>query len=129
MRSAASGMPLEGRSILVVEDSYFVAMSMKRILADLGAAVLGPAASVDDAMSLLERVECDGAVLDVNLGDETAQPVAELLASRGVPFIFVTGYSDPDLPEDLRMKPRVSKPIQPNDLRAAIVAGLNVQEG
>jgi CheY-like chemotaxis protein len=129
LQSAASGMPLGGRSILVVEDSYFVAMSMKRILAELGAVVVGPAASVDDAMSLLERSECDGAVLDVNLGDETAQPVAELLARRGVPFIFVTGYSDPDLPEPLRLRPRVSKPIQPDDLRAAIIAGLNAQEG
>lgn len=125
MNSAASGMPLGGRNILVVEDSYFVAMSMKRVLDEMGAAVLGPVATVEEAMRLLDAGPCDGAVLDVNLGDETAEPVAQRLALRGVPFIFVTGYSDPDLPESLRARPRMLKPIQPDDLRAAFVSWLN----
>ena len=33
------------------------------------------------------------AVLDVNLGSETSQPVAEYLSASKVPFVLASGYS------------------------------------
>jgi hypothetical protein len=40
----------------------------------------------------------DLAVLDVNLGDEKVYPVADALAERDVPFVFLTGYGSEMLP-------------------------------
>ncbi|MFL5253557.1 MAG: hypothetical protein ACJ8AI_11790 [Rhodopila sp.] len=33
----------------------------------------------------------DGALLDINLRGELVYPVADVLAARGVPFVFITG--------------------------------------
>jgi len=50
-------------------------------------------------------------VLDVNLAGEMSYPVAELLRSRGVPFLFATGYGTDGLPEGMRNVPVLSKPF------------------
>ena len=63
-------------------------------LADLGYAVLGPASSVGEALRLATTGRIDGALLDWKLRAESCVPVAELLAARGIPFIFLTGYDE-----------------------------------
>lgn len=50
-------------------------------------------------------------MLDVNLG-ENVFPFADALAARGVPFLFATGYSAPDMPQAWRDFPRLEKPIE-----------------
>jgi hypothetical protein len=73
--------------------------------------VLGPAASVCAALSYLEQSSaCDAAVLDINLGSETSEPIARKLLDAGIPFIAISGYSREQLPsifdgERFRAKP------------------------
>src|SRR3546814_5682804 len=75
-----------------------IAMDGEDALRDLGAEVI-TAASVSRAREAIANHEVDLAVLDFNLGNETSLPVAELLAERGVSFLFATGYGDGlDLP-------------------------------
>jgi DNA-binding response OmpR family regulator len=57
---------------------------------------VGPAATVKEAMALLETCPVAAAILDVNLSDRDISPVAELLLARGVPVIFHTGLGAPD---------------------------------
>src|SRR5438270_8852311 len=85
---------LKGRRVLVVEDEYLIAADIAASLEALGAEVAGPAASVAEALTFLERDgdRLDGAVLDVNLGKERVYPLADVLRSRGIPFVFTTGY-------------------------------------
>jgi DNA-binding response OmpR family regulator len=87
---------LRDRRILVVEDEAMIAMMLEDDLVEAGATVLGPVATVAAAIRLIEEAIADGglhaAVLDLNLGGERAKPVADRLASRGVPFLFATGY-------------------------------------
>jgi CheY-like chemotaxis protein len=84
--------PLAGRRVLVVEDEYLIAMEMKRWLRGAGVEVVGPVASVDQALDLIEDDCPDAAVLDVNLGGgETAYPIADKLGVLGVPYLFATG--------------------------------------
>lgn len=98
---------LKGRNILVVEDEFILARGLKRALEDSGAVVLGPDASIEAALARIENEQIvDLAVLDVNLHGEFSFPVADALASRKIPFIFVTGYDDavtvnryPDVPK------------------------------
>ena len=102
---------LQSRHILLVEDEYFIAYAMERGLEDAGARVVGPAASVGDALALLDSEPIDGAVLDVSLDNEKVYPVAEVLTARGIPFVFTTGYSASDLPPKWRHVPRCEKPV------------------
>lgn len=90
---------MEGRRLLLVEDEFVLALGVADALTDLGADVLGPVASVADALALLEHVpEIDAAVLDVNLGGEVVYPVADALLARGVPFLFATANDRTQLP-------------------------------
>jgi CheY-like chemotaxis protein len=84
---------LSGRRILVVEDEYFLADDIQNALRSLGAEVAGPVGDLDDALDLINAGGAlDGAVLDVNLRSEMVFPIARELRTRGVPFVFTTGY-------------------------------------
>jgi two-component SAPR family response regulator len=112
---------LAGLRVLVVEDSFLVAASLKRILQELGCSVVGPAPTVREASRLIDNNACDAAILDINLGKETAEPVAEMLQDRHVPFIFVTGYTSPKQIQGFNDRTRLMKPIDRNLLEAAML--------
>jgi ActR/RegA family two-component response regulator len=104
---------LRGRRLLVVEDEYLIAAALERALEDRGAEVVGPAGSVEGALRLVEAEgdRLDGAVLDINLRDERVYPVADALAARGVPFVFLTGYDAQVIPDTYAGVPRSEKPV------------------
>lgn len=107
--------------VLVVEDSYHAARMICSILESLGVEVIGPSPSVKHAMATLDRVGCDAAVLDINLGTESVQPVAERLRDAGIPFFFVSGYSSPKLvSEEFRTRILINKPVEPEVIRREI---------
>jgi CheY-like chemotaxis protein len=118
-----------GRRILVVEDEFLIRMMLEEMLADLGYSVAGAAGRVDEAAELAQRVECDVAILDVNLEGRDVYPVAELLAQRGLPFIFVTGYGGRGLPEAYRNRPTLQKPFQIDELGRALARLLPAAAG
>jgi CheY-like chemotaxis protein len=102
---------IEGYRFLVVEDDYLIASDAVSSLENLGASVLGPFASVSEAIHAVELgAEIDGALLDVNLNGEMSYPVAALLKMRQVPFAFISGYDDRILPAFFRASLICSKP-------------------
>jgi DNA-binding response OmpR family regulator len=82
--------------VLVVEDEFLIALDISQQLADVGFEVVGPAKSVTRALGFVAEPGCDVAVLDVNLGGETSQSVAQELQASGKPFIILSGYSRDD---------------------------------
>ena len=106
--------------ILVVEDEYMLADEMRTELMDVGAIVIGPAATLAGAFALLKRSpDLDGAVLDLNLGGEMAYPLADVLLERGIPIVFTTGYDAAVVPGRFSSTPRCEKPI---DVRRVVQA-------
>jgi hypothetical protein len=67
-----------------------------------------------------ERI--DAAVLDINLHGDMTYPLADALRSRGVPFLFATGYDDGHLPPEYADIPRCEKPLNWNALTHAVSA-------
>lgn len=110
--------------ILIVEDDSLVAMMLRGILEQMDCAIVGPAARVERALKLVEETAIDGAVLDVNIAGTPVYPVADALSARGVPFIFLTAYGSPVLPERYRDCRTLTKPIIETRLRAAVEANL-----
>jgi CheY-like chemotaxis protein len=111
---------LAGRRILIVEDEALVAMLVEDALLDAGAEVIGPVATVAEAMALLEASAPDAAVLDLNLAGETSTPVADVLAARGVPFVVATGYGAEGLPAGHATVPVLAKPYDPDELTGTL---------
>jgi DNA-binding NtrC family response regulator len=102
---------LAGKSVLVVEDEYFIASDLKRALEREGAVVLGPASGVDAGMTLIGDRPVDAAVLDVNLDGRFCFPLLDRLIEARVPCLLVTGYDQWALPEPYRQVRRVAKPF------------------
>ncbi len=102
---------LKRQAILVAEDEPYIAINLALAIEDAGGLVIGPAASVEEALDLLDRTEINGAILDVNLADGDITPVVIALAERGVPTILQTGIG---LPPGLAAKfPALAVHIKP----------------
>lgn len=112
--------PLQGRRMLVVEDEYMVALDIADALEADGAIVIGPAATVDDALALIATNAIDAASLDINLNSEKVFPVADVLATRHIPFVFTSGYDAKVVPHQYAAIPRCTKPIFNRDLIKAL---------
>jgi CheY-like chemotaxis protein len=106
--------------ILIVEDEMLVAMNIEDMLLELGHEVAGIASRLSPALALAGEAELDGAVLDVNLAGERSFPVADLLAERGIPFLFATGYGLQGIDERYRNRPVLQKPFRAADLGRAL---------
>jgi CheY-like chemotaxis protein len=124
--STTPGLRSSGRRVLVVEDDALVALDVASTLEAAGFEVIGPAASVAKAIELIERVGCDGAVLDVNLGSETAVPIALRLLQLNTPFIALSGYSRDQLPDVFDQAPHMQKPHSGSGLVSALRTAMSV---
>ena len=100
------------RRVLIVEDEALIALDMEATLRQLGCEVLSPATSVGEAARLIESALPDAAVLDINLGQDKVFTLADTLAERGVPFVFVTGYEPEILPPRHSHRPTAVKPCR-----------------
>ena len=106
--------------LLVVEDEYLIRMLLEDMLADLGYEVAAAVGTIAEASELAASGDFNAAILDVNLDGQEIYPVAEILAKRGLPFVFVTGYGERSLGEPYRDRPALQKPFQIAQLKAAL---------
>ena len=82
---------LAGKRVLIVEDEQLFADYLADAMAAEGAEVIEPVASVNAALDAITNTLLDGVTLDLKLKGETILPVADILAARNIPFIFLTG--------------------------------------
>ena len=113
---------LHGRRILIIEDETMIAMMLEDTLQQAGAAVLGPVGTLALAFELLRRDPPDLVLLDLQLGQDSAVSVAEWLHQRGIPFIICTGFGDPGLPAGVMPVKVLTKPLDIDELLAAIIS-------
>lgn len=117
-----SRSPLTGLRVLVVEDEYMVADHIAMLLEDLGCEVAGSAATVEQALELMQSKQIDGVLLDGNLNGETSAPVAVELRSRSIPFVVATGYGQLELgAEALNGAPRLAKPFSNSQFERILI--------
>jgi CheY-like chemotaxis protein len=126
MRSTPIDAFLFGRRILIVEDEYMIAMSLRDFFTRLGATVVGPVGSVALALEAIKSdPRIDVALLDFNLGGTLAYDVAESLLSQGIPFLFTSGYDAKLLKERYPRIKNVQKPYLMRDLERGLAAVLS----
>ena len=111
-----------GRRVLIAEDSWHVAQSLKMTVEAEGAEVVGPVPTVDRACRLLAETDVDLALVDVNLRDQMAWPLLEALADRGVRSVVLSGYrqNSEDLDYGGMTVAVLGKPVQPQGLIRAM---------
>lgn len=113
------------RRLLVLDDEMLVAMMLEDMLSDLDYEVVGPFATLDDALIPARNEPLDGAILDLNLGRGVlSTPVAQVLNERGVPFLLATGYGASAQTDGLGQAGLLGKPFSTADVEAALNAML-----
>jgi DNA-binding response OmpR family regulator len=114
--------PLSGWRILLVEDNALIALDSQDTLLEAGATFVHIATTLSDAMLRLADVNAyDAAVVDIDLGNAQAFPIADLLLRQGIPFLFSTGHARSDvISARYSHIPVLTKPTLPQ----AMIAGL-----
>jgi CheY-like chemotaxis protein len=111
---------LSGRRILVVEDEMLNLAMLEYILTDAGCESVAVAATIDQAIALIDEQLFDAALLDIKLKGKQTYAVADALAARGVPFVFVTGNRVRDIEDGYRDRPVLRKPFKEEKLVEAL---------
>jgi CheY-like chemotaxis protein len=118
--SSTDGRRLAGFRILLVEDSPVVGPFTADLLGELGCEIVGPAPTMAAARELVDAGGFDAALMDIHIRGERVFPLCELLDTRGVPFIFTSGYADWQMPEKWADRPRLQKPYTLADVQQAL---------
>lgn len=104
--------------VLVLEDSLIIAMEAEDILRLVGVESIDIVGSLEQARAAIAAQTYDFALLDVNLGEGMSFGFARHLLDVGIPFGFVSGYSDTqDFPPDLQHMPLLVKPFDEKAMR------------
>lgn len=103
---------LKNTPVLIVEDEVLIALELAMTIEDHGGIVVGPASTVQEALSLMHSCEIRAAILDVHLPDRDVGPLLPQLIQRRISIIIQTGGG---LPPDLReMHPQLMVLPKPN---------------
>jgi Response regulator containing CheY-like receiver, AAA-type ATPase, and DNA-binding domains len=133
MEAIGSSDDLEGCTILLVEDDAIAAIDMRNVLEMAGAKVLGPAYSLGQGFHLLDDAPIDCALLDINLNSLVVFGLADALAERKVPIVFLSADTLDRAPSQHRTGRLVHKPFSTHTLiravRATIAEKRNHTEG
>jgi DNA-binding NtrC family response regulator len=119
---------IQGLRVLVVEDDSLICLLLEDMLLDLGCQVVGTAGHIKRAIELAQCEEnVDVAILDVNLGGRQVFPAADILAKRGVPFLFATGMGADALPAEWLGHCSLQKPMTMEGLGNALRRAIREQ--
>ena len=110
---------LRGLRVLIVEDEPLISMELQDLLQDLQCEVVAAAGQLDTAVALAETCDFELALLDVNLAGQRIDPVAEIIAKRGRPIVFLTGYGKDAVPNFVSARV-LEKPYAIGTLRRAL---------
>jgi CheY-like chemotaxis protein len=102
---------MQGASVFLVEDEALIRMMIVEMLEELGHRVVAEAGSIQTAEPLARTSVFDLAVFDINVAGCNIRPIAEIVAARGLPFIFVSGYGPAGRPALFADKPVLHKPF------------------
>jgi two-component SAPR family response regulator len=105
-----------------VEDEALVGMMMKDSLSELGFSVIGPFSRIADAMHAARHERFQAAILDINVKGEMIYDLADQIAARDIPLVFVTGYGADAIAERFKNVPVLQKPVDRIALERVLAA-------
>jgi DNA-binding NtrC family response regulator len=113
--------PLEGLTVLLVEDNTLIALEAEQMLTDLGARLVVSASTLRAAEDAISAHEFGFAMLDISIGRGTSFNLAHRLVAAAMPYIFASGYGDQVvLDSDHSASTIIQKPYERDHLRRAI---------
>ena len=105
-----------------------IVLMIEETLIGIGAAVVGPVGRLDAALQLAREAPIDAAVLDITITGGNTYTVADILAERGIPFAFCSGYGDWALEDRHRDRPKLTKPFGMSRLEVQVLELLSATD-
>jgi ActR/RegA family two-component response regulator len=106
---------LSDKPILIVQDNIYLALDLAAAVEQLAGRVVGPAASVNEALALLDSEPVAAALIDAELQDGIA-PIARALVERGLPYVIQASAAlGPEIMMIAATSRVLRKPIDPYD--------------
>jgi DNA-binding NarL/FixJ family response regulator len=95
-RRLADRLVEDMRRVLIVEDDYLIAMEAEAALSDAGFAILGIAATAEEALALAKRHQPEAVVMDIRLAGQRdgIDAAGDLYRELGLRCIFATAHDD-----------------------------------
>lgn len=113
--------------VLIIEDEALISLELEQIVTTLGHKICGTATTHKMAMKAVEEAKPSLVLADIQLADGSSgiDAVKEILEQFPVPVIFITAFPERLLTGE-RPEPTflITKPFQPNAIRAAISQAL-----
>jgi PAS domain S-box-containing protein len=115
--------------LLIVEDDGILAANLESVVRALGYGVVGPVATGEEAIALLERCSADLVLMDIELAGELSgiETAAIITGKIDLPVVFVTGFSQDSLLEQAKgVAPYgyLVKPVPERELAATVAMSL-----
>jgi DNA-binding response OmpR family regulator len=108
---------LRGRSILVVEDEFLIALDIVQALEKAGANAT-MTTTVRHALILIEHDGLAGAIMDHGLTDGDSTKVCARLKERGIPYLSYSGFEP--VQGASADAPYIAKPVSMDVLMSAM---------
>lgn len=109
------------KDILVLEDEALVALQIEDLAREMGAQNVHVCGNLAEGLEVAKNAQLDCALLDLMLPDGRSTEIADILLTRGIPFVFSTGSGVDDLPERHRSRPLITKPFADDDLKRILL--------
>lgn len=128
LEDAITNIDKEIRSeVLIIEDEALISMELEQIVTELGHTICGTATTHEDAVAAAEKNTPGLVLADIQLADGSSgiDAVKDILEQFSIPVIFITAFPERLLTGE-RPEPTflITKPFQPNAIRAAISQAL-----
>ncbi|MBZ9773974.1 response regulator [Mesorhizobium sp. CO1-1-8] len=106
---AGQATPMAGRSILIVEDDYLIALDAEAGLTAAGFSLVGTAVSAEQAISIAVSTRPALVLMDIRLlGKRDGIDAAlELYRDHGIRCIFTTAHGD----HEVRLRAEAARPL------------------
>ncbi|MDT4737063.1 response regulator [Bradyrhizobium sp. WYCCWR 12699] len=85
-------------SVLLIEDEALIRMMLVEMIEEVGHSVVAEAGDVGNGAVLATNADFDLAILDINLGGDTIEPIASVIADRGFlrQRVWIVGSAEGD---------------------------------
>jgi CheY-like chemotaxis protein len=110
--------------ILIVEDEPWIVMDLETIIIEFVTATVVVENSIAGTKEVLHEA-LDFAFLDVEVANGKTFEIAQILERKHVPFVFVSGSPQDQLPFELRSVPFIPKPFHAAQIESALQAVLD----
>ena len=115
-----TGLILQGHRVLIIEDELLIALDLQAALIQIGAEVIGVAATAEEALAAVASPSLTAAIVDLRLNGQSVRNAVQTLTDRNLPFILYSGLEGTPTARSWPKVPLLLKPLPPEEVASTL---------